>query len=66
MGTPQPVLQKINREVVQFIHTPEMRERLALEATEPAPPNTPDEFRAAFARQVAMWERFVKTSGVKF
>ena len=66
MGTPQLIIRAINREVVQFINTPEMKERLAAEATEAAPPNTPEELSAYYARQVAMWERFVKSPGVKF
>ena len=64
-GTPPAIVRAINREVVQFINSPEMKEKLALEATEAAPPNTPEEFRDFFARQVAMWDRFIKSSGVK-
>ncbi len=64
-GTPAPIVRAINREIVQFINTAEMKERLAAEATEAAPPNTPEEFKQFFARQVVMWERFIKSSGVK-
>jgi tripartite-type tricarboxylate transporter receptor subunit TctC len=64
-GTPLPIVRAINREVVQYVNTPDMKERLALEATEAAPPNTPEEFRENFSRQVAMWERFIKSSGIK-
>ncbi len=64
-GTPPAIVRAINREVVQFINSPEMKEKLALEATEAAPPNTPEEFREFFARQVVMWDRFIKSSGVK-
>ena len=64
-GTPAAIVLAINREVVLYINTPEVKERLAAEATDAAPPNTPEEFRETFARQVAMWERFIKSSGVK-
>lgn len=33
---------------------------------EASPPNSPAEFRDRFSREIKMWEKFIKTSGIKF
>ena len=39
--------------------------RITADGAEPAPPNTPGEYRDRFAAQIAMWEKFINTSGIR-
>lgn len=64
-GVPPAILFALNREVGQFMNTPEMKRRLAADGAEAAPPNSPAEFKRVFAKQIEMWERFIRTSGIK-
>ncbi len=65
-GTPSPILVAINREVSQFMNSAEMKSKLALDATEAAPPRSPAQFKTEFVSEVNKWEQFFKTSGLKF
>jgi tripartite-type tricarboxylate transporter receptor subunit TctC len=64
-GLPAPILAALNREIVQIIQSPDMRARITADGAEPAPANSPAEFKARFAGQISMWEKFLKTSGIK-
>jgi tripartite-type tricarboxylate transporter receptor subunit TctC len=64
-GLPAPILAALNREIVQIIQSPDMRARITADGAEPAPANSPVEFKARFAAQISMWEKFIKTSGIK-
>lgn len=64
-GVPLPILQALNREVGQIVNSPEMRDRIAADGAEAAPPATPAEFRERFAREIDMWEKFIRTSSIK-
>jgi len=63
--TPMTIVRIINRDVLEVMNSPEMKEKLAADAAEAAPPNTPDDFRKAIAREVEVWDKFIRTSGVK-
>ena len=65
-ATPLPILVNINREVSQFMNSPEMKAKLALDATEAAPPRSPAQFKAEFVSEVNKWEKFFQTAGLKF
>jgi len=45
--------------------SPEVKSRVAADGAEVAPPNSPAEFRNRFAPEIEMWEKFIKTSGIK-
>ena len=64
-GIPPAILAALNREVVRIMHMPDMRGRVTADGADPAAPNTPEEFKDRFAAQIAMWEKFIKTSGIK-
>jgi tripartite-type tricarboxylate transporter receptor subunit TctC len=64
-GVPPAILAALNREIVRIIHMPDMRGRITADGAEPAAPNTPAEFKDRFAAQIAMWEKFIRTSGIK-
>ena len=63
-GTPKPVLKRLHDELMKAIASPDMRERLAAGALEPAP-NTPDQFRKMIAGELQRWARVIKDAGIK-
>jgi tripartite-type tricarboxylate transporter receptor subunit TctC len=64
-GTPAAILNTFNREVSQIVNTAEMKAKLAADGSEPAPPNTPAQYRAALVQEITKWEQLVKTTGIK-
>ena len=63
-GTPKPVLKRLYDELARAVAAPDMRERLATAALEPAP-NTPEQFRKLVADELQRWRRVMKESGIK-
>ena len=64
-GTAPAILLAFNREVSQIVNSDELRAKLAADGSEPSPPNTPDQYRESLAKEIAKWERLVKTTGIK-
>lgn len=64
-GVPAAVAATLNSEIAAVMNTPEMRDKLAADGAEPAPPQTPHVFRAAVNRQIRQWDQFIRTSGIK-
>lgn len=62
--TPDAIVAKIRREVVEAIGTAAIRGRLAAQPMEPIG-NTPAEFRARIDAEVARWEPMIKASNIK-
>lgn len=56
-GTPAPVVAAINRIVGEFMHSPAMSKRLVADGSQPADLMSPDEAKAAFAREYEEFER---------
>jgi len=63
-GTPQPVVRRLNAELVKVMHAPEMKEKLTATATEPLT-STPEEFAAYITRDIAKWGDVTRKAGVK-
>ena len=63
-GTPKPVLARLYEELTRAINAPDMRERLASAALEPAP-TTPDAFRKMIATELQRWVRVMKEAGIR-
>jgi tripartite-type tricarboxylate transporter receptor subunit TctC len=63
-GTPQPILDKIQREVADAIKTPELREKFATQIMEPVG-NTPAQFKAQIEGDLARWTPVIKDAGIK-
>ncbi len=63
-GTPKPVLQRLHAELTRAIASPDMRERLAAGALEPAP-NTPEEFRRMIANELQRWAQVIRDAGIR-
>src|SRR5688572_9453127 len=64
-GTSRTVADTLNRTVGQGMRSPEMMKRLAGDGSEPAEPNTPEQFRAYVAREYDEVEKLLKTLNLK-
>jgi tripartite-type tricarboxylate transporter receptor subunit TctC len=62
-GTPKPVIMQLHAAMMRAIASPDMQERLAGSALEPAP-NTPEEFRKMVADELQRWARVIKDAGI--
>lgn len=65
-GTPQPIMDAINRVVSEGIVAPHVVQRLATDGTEPAERMTQKELRADLARIRSQFEQQVKELGITF
>src|SRR5581483_7004049 len=62
--TPDPVVAKIRREVVEPLGTAEVRDKLAAQLMEPVG-NSPAEFRARIDGEIARWAPVIKAANIK-
>jgi tripartite-type tricarboxylate transporter receptor subunit TctC len=62
--TPEAIVAKIRREVVEALGTAAIREKLAAQLMEPIG-NTPAEFRARIDGEIARWAPVIKAANVK-
>lgn len=63
-GTPQPVVNRLNAEIVKIVKMPEVHDRFMALGAEPAG-TTAGEFGAFFRSEVAKWAKVVKSSGAQ-
>ena len=63
-GTPKSVIRRLHDEITRAVAAPDMRERLAASALEPAP-NTPEQFRKMIAEELQRWARVIKDAGIR-
>ncbi|MBI3043417.1 MAG: tripartite tricarboxylate transporter substrate binding protein [Betaproteobacteria bacterium] len=64
-GVPTTILNALSLEIGRIINAPEMERRIAADGAEAAPPASPAAFKQRFADEIAMWEKFIRTSGVQ-
>ena len=62
-GTPKDVIEKIHRDSVKALGSPELRERFAKIGTEPMG-TSPAEFAADIQREVPQWAEVIKAAGL--
>jgi tripartite-type tricarboxylate transporter receptor subunit TctC len=63
-GTPQPVIDKLNKAVADALNSPEGRKRLAEQGLEPEA-NTPAQAAQFVAAEMQQWGAVVKAAGIK-
>jgi tripartite-type tricarboxylate transporter receptor subunit TctC len=63
-GTPRPVVDRLNAEIVRILNLPDVREKLLAIGMEPVT-NSPDQFAAYVQSEIAKWAQVVKASGAK-
>lgn len=64
-GTPPAIVASINRIVSDGMHSPQMRQRLEADGSQPAERMTPQQFKAAIAHDYAELEQQVKHINIK-
>ena len=62
-GLPQPLLTKINAEVVAILRIPEVKERIISEGAEPVG-SSPEEFGEFIKAEIAKWAKVIKAAGI--
>jgi tripartite-type tricarboxylate transporter receptor subunit TctC len=62
IGTPPPVIDRLNKALQATLALDEVRKRLAVEGTEPLP-STPAEYAADIDREEIQWSKVIKASG---
>jgi tripartite-type tricarboxylate transporter receptor subunit TctC len=63
-GLPQPIVRRLNTEIVRVLHTPETRNKVAALGVLVIG-DTPEEFRDKIARDIALVGKVVKEAGIK-
>jgi tripartite-type tricarboxylate transporter receptor subunit TctC len=63
-GTPQPVLERLYKELSAILESPDTRKRFELEGAEAAR-MTPAQFAAFVTQETQKWTRVVKDAGIK-
>jgi tripartite-type tricarboxylate transporter receptor subunit TctC len=63
-ATPAPIVERLNRELVQALNAPDIREQLDRQGVEPQP-GTPEALRKYMEREYATWGRVVKEAKIQ-
>jgi len=64
-GTPRPIVERLNKELVKILTTDEMKKHLLQEGSVPTP-GTPEDYAANMQREEGKWAALVKKLGLKF
>jgi tripartite-type tricarboxylate transporter receptor subunit TctC len=64
-GTPRAILHAINKVVSDGMNSPQMRQRLEADGSQPAERMTPEQLKAAIAREYVEVEQQVKQLNIK-
>ncbi len=64
VGTPQPVIDLLHREIVKIVQMPDVKERFAALGFDPIA-NTPAEFVAQMRAEITKWGRVIKDAGIR-
>ena len=62
--TPREVIAKINADVLKIVNSPELRERLKAEGSDPVG-NSPEQFATFLRNEIAKWAKVIRVAGVK-
>ena len=62
-GTPKPIVDKLNAEIVKILHMPDVQEKFVAQGVEPVG-STVEQFQAHLQVQRSMWAKVVKDAGV--
>ena len=63
-GTPRPIIDKLNAEIVRILNAPDVREKLLGMGAEPAP-STPQELGATMRKDAERFGKLIKATGMK-
>ena len=63
-GTPKPVIERLNKELVRIVASPDVREKFSQQGAEPET-NTPAEFERFIKAEIVKWAKVVREAGIK-
>jgi tripartite-type tricarboxylate transporter receptor subunit TctC len=63
-GTPQDIIERLNKELRAVVDLPAVRQRIAADAGDPLP-STPAEYAEDIRRESAKWSVLIKTLNLK-
>lgn len=63
-GTPRPIVDRLNREIVGALKGKQMQDRLAADGSEPFT-STPEEFAAYIKSEIARWAPVIKAANIR-
>jgi tripartite-type tricarboxylate transporter receptor subunit TctC len=63
-GTPQPIVDRLHKEIAAAVRTPAMRERFASSGARLLG-DTPAEFAARIKKERAMWGEVIRAANIK-
>jgi tripartite-type tricarboxylate transporter receptor subunit TctC len=63
-GTPAAILERLNKDVVTVMNTPEMKERILMQAAE-VRTTSRDEFAKLIRDELAKWTKLIKSAGLR-
>jgi tripartite-type tricarboxylate transporter receptor subunit TctC len=64
IGTPRPIIERLNRELRPIVDTPDVRGRIASDGGDPMP-STPEEYTADIEREDKKWGALIRKLGLK-
>jgi tripartite-type tricarboxylate transporter receptor subunit TctC len=64
VGTPRPIIERLNRELRLIVDTPDVRGRIASDGGDPMP-STPEEYTADIEREDKKWGALIRKLGLK-
>lgn len=63
-GTPRPIVQKLNAEIVKVLKAPENRDRLSAHGLIPGG-GTPEDLGRFLSEEIARWRKLIQEAGIK-
>jgi tripartite-type tricarboxylate transporter receptor subunit TctC len=64
IGTPRPIIDRLNAALRAGIDTPDVRARIAADGGDPMP-STPEEYAADIKKEDAKWGTLIRKLGLK-
>ena len=63
-GTPAAIVRKLNTDLVQILHTPDVRNRIESMGNTVSP-GTPEAFEQFITKEIAKWKQVITTAGIR-
>jgi tripartite-type tricarboxylate transporter receptor subunit TctC len=63
-GTPRAIVERLNRDIVAIVKTPQFAEQFAAEGIVPVG-NTPEEFTRVMIADIAKWAKVIRAAGIR-
>jgi tripartite-type tricarboxylate transporter receptor subunit TctC len=64
-GTPKPIVERINAEVMKALQAPDIREKFAKAGIESVKPHGPEGFATLLQNDIARWGKVIREAGIK-